>query len=179
MAEQEANAPGSTNEGFIYRVKLPRLIKDLDALTYDSIRDSEIGDQLYDLHSRVAILLNRLQAALKSEEYPCPICASRSQDPKKIGILTLHFDIEYDEYYPISATPYLTGTCTDEVHSFGMIRPRSSYRIGQMLPFNHSEQINEALEDANYPEELGYILGAAQERRRLCEALGIEVKRWG
>jgi hypothetical protein len=128
---------------------------------------------------RTIASLKMLGTILQSSEYPCPICASRTKDPEKIGVLTLHWDVEYDEYYPVSTIPYLTGTCADEHHSFGMVRPRSHIGIGSMLPFNHAEQINEQIDIDGRPEELGYILGAAQERRRLCEMLGIPVRRWG
>jgi hypothetical protein len=141
-------------------MRLPALQKEIDFLSPGT------SPPLWELLARIQILLTRLEAA-------------RTRDTDKIGILTLSWDVEYDEYYPISATPYLTGDCEDEHPSFGMVRPRSGYRIGKMLPFNHAEQINEMMEDGGQPEEIGYILGAAQERRRLLEMLGVPVKRWG
>jgi hypothetical protein len=180
VVNHEENVPGSTllaeNEEFLRRSKLPILIKDIESVSYSN---TGFPDPLWDLHARISTLLTMLGAVLKSEDYPCPICASRTRDPEKIGVLTLHWDMEYDEYYPLSTTPYLTGTCADEPHSFGMIRPRSNAGMGTMLPFNHAEQINEQIDIDGRPEELGYILGAAQERRRLCEMLGIPVRRWG
>lgn len=121
----------------------------------------------------------QLLANLRSSFYPCPICSRRTRDTDKIGMLELRWDIEYDEYYPSSASPYLVGECQDEQTGFGVVRPRSIYRIGGMLPYNHAEQINEMADDGQVPEELAYILGAAQERRRILESLGIQVKTWG
>ena len=137
--------------GFWERSSLPNLMKELHT------RATGEGDQkLWDLLTRVNLTFSRLETTLKSQDVPCPICASRTRDTDKIGILTVRWDIEYDEYYPVASWPYVTGECQDEQTGFGVIRPRSQFSMGKMLPFNHAEQINEMNEGG---EICGYMEG--------------------
>jgi hypothetical protein len=155
---------------------LPLMIKNLEMTRNILINPSTIlVDRLGDLKDKLELLTK----ILKSDTFPCPICSRRTRDTEKIGILTLSWDIEYDDYYPVSSEPVILGTCEDEITGFGIIRPHSPRYLGKQLPFNHAEQINEMMGDDMVCEEMAYILGAAQERRRICELLGIQVKTWG
>jgi hypothetical protein len=135
----------------------------------------EMRDLTLDFQAKLTIL----SAFLESSEYPCPICIYHGKRGADVGKVKLLWDVEYDDYYPISAVPHFESTCEDPSIVFGEIRVNSGFGYAR-LPYNHAEQMNLSLEDGGEGDSnANTILGAAQERRRIAEMLGIKIKRWG
>ena len=140
-------------------------------------QEKEMKDLLLDLQAKLTIL----STVLESSEYPCPICSHYGRENP--GTVKLCWDIEYEDYYPIYALPYFESTCKDPDPKFGEVRQRIGWRIDgsvPMLPFNHGEQMSRTLADGGDADlNASNILGAAQERRRIAEMLGIRLRKWG
>lgn len=125
-------------------------------------------DEVQDLELAIK-QLELLLTHIKSDQYECPICLYQgSPEP---DLLTLLWEVEYDDYYPISRWPYLEGTCGDTpfVNDDNAVVIRdSSYRL------NHAERINQQLVDMADSADMSRILGQSAERRRLREVLGVK-----
>lgn len=156
------------------------LMRDILPLLQQEMQREPISDEspLRAIEDRLVLLRDYLS----SNEYPCPICVSRGllrTHPEEVGTVTLEWDHECDDMgYKVSSWPVFVSTCQDEERTpytrRGSVRPTGMgyYRTPE-YPRNHGEQLNRMIEDDGSSEAVNYILGSAQERRRLRDLLGI------
>lgn len=130
-------------------------------------------DHMTELRTR----LDALYTTLRSNEYPCPIChrSNSMQSQETIGTVTLDWDHEYVDGYAVSSWPVFSSTCEDAEREPETRRGASRrYSVfDRKFPRNHGEQLTDSVENEEQLSHVDYILGSAQERRRLRALLGI------
>jgi hypothetical protein len=155
-----------------------RLLVLLDAMRF--VAAGEIAPIQTEKLNELSAKIQELYAVLMSNTYPCPICARYVQPVESRGIVTLDWDHECDDMgYKVSSWPVFSSTCEDAEREPYTRRGSVVYRYPMIktdsgnYPRNHGEQLNRTIEDDGSASEVDYILGSAQERRRLRELLGI------